>query len=172
MPLSRRQLLLALGSSTALALIPKLEAASTVRIVEFDSAGNSKGTADGRESRQEQRRMAQAAQRRSNSTSRAAKAPNALHRQVRQESRGRHLPLHLLRDGAVQLRDQIRIRHRLAQLLGPIAKENVANKTDHSFGIAHGSEMHPLRRSSGPRVRRWTEAHRLALLHELRGLEF
>jgi peptide-methionine (R)-S-oxide reductase len=43
MPLSRRQLFLALGSSTALALIPKLEAGSTVRIVEFDSAGNSKG---------------------------------------------------------------------------------------------------------------------------------
>ena len=43
MPLSRRQLFLALGSSTALALIPKLKAASTVRIVEFDSAGNSKG---------------------------------------------------------------------------------------------------------------------------------
>jgi peptide-methionine (R)-S-oxide reductase len=34
---------LALGSSTALALIPKLQAGSTVRIVEFDSAGNSKG---------------------------------------------------------------------------------------------------------------------------------
>jgi peptide-methionine (R)-S-oxide reductase len=43
MPLSRRQLFLALGSSTALALIPKLQAGSTVRIVEFDSAGNSKG---------------------------------------------------------------------------------------------------------------------------------
>ncbi len=43
MPLSRRHLFLALGSSTALALIPKLKAASTVRIVEFDSAGNSKG---------------------------------------------------------------------------------------------------------------------------------
>jgi peptide-methionine (R)-S-oxide reductase len=42
MPLSRRQLFLALGSSTALALIPKLQA-GTVRIVEFDSAGNSKG---------------------------------------------------------------------------------------------------------------------------------
>jgi peptide-methionine (R)-S-oxide reductase len=41
MPLSRRQLFLALGSSTA--LIPKLEAGTTVRIVEFDSAGNSKG---------------------------------------------------------------------------------------------------------------------------------
>jgi peptide-methionine (R)-S-oxide reductase len=43
MPLSRRQLFYALGSSTALALIPKLAAASTVKIVEFDSAGNSKG---------------------------------------------------------------------------------------------------------------------------------
>ncbi|HTB13842.1 MAG TPA: peptide-methionine (R)-S-oxide reductase MsrB [Bryobacteraceae bacterium] len=43
MPLSRRQLFMALGSSTALALIPELQAASTVRIVEFDSAGNSKG---------------------------------------------------------------------------------------------------------------------------------
>jgi peptide-methionine (R)-S-oxide reductase len=40
MPLSRRQLILALGSSS---LIPKLAAASTVRIVEFDSNGNSKG---------------------------------------------------------------------------------------------------------------------------------
>jgi peptide-methionine (R)-S-oxide reductase len=43
MPLSRRHLFLALGSSSALALIPNLKAASTVRIVEFDSAGNSKG---------------------------------------------------------------------------------------------------------------------------------
>jgi peptide-methionine (R)-S-oxide reductase len=43
MSLSRRQLFMALGSSTAVALIPKLAAASTVRIVEFDSAGNSKG---------------------------------------------------------------------------------------------------------------------------------
>jgi peptide-methionine (R)-S-oxide reductase len=42
MPLSRRQILIALGSSAALALIPRLEAAS-VRIVEFDNAGNSKG---------------------------------------------------------------------------------------------------------------------------------
>jgi peptide-methionine (R)-S-oxide reductase len=42
MPLSRRQLFLALGSSTTLALIPKLQAA-TVKIVEFDSNGNSKG---------------------------------------------------------------------------------------------------------------------------------
>src|SRR5580692_8109714 len=40
MPLSRRQLIFALGSSS---LISKLAAASTVRIVEFDSAGNSKG---------------------------------------------------------------------------------------------------------------------------------
>ena len=42
MPLSRRQLFIALGSASTLALIPKLQAA-TVRIVEFDSAGNSKG---------------------------------------------------------------------------------------------------------------------------------
>src|ERR1700721_623345 len=42
MPLSRRQLFIALGSASTLRLIPKLQAA-TVRIVEFDSAGNSKG---------------------------------------------------------------------------------------------------------------------------------
>jgi peptide-methionine (R)-S-oxide reductase len=42
MALSRRHFFLALGSTSALALLPKLEAA-TVRIVEFDSAGNSKG---------------------------------------------------------------------------------------------------------------------------------
>jgi peptide-methionine (R)-S-oxide reductase len=42
MPLSRRHFLFALGSSTAVALIPNLQAA-TVRIVEFDSNGNSKG---------------------------------------------------------------------------------------------------------------------------------
>ncbi len=42
MPLSRRQLFMALGSASTLALIPKVQAA-TVRIVEFDSAGNSKG---------------------------------------------------------------------------------------------------------------------------------
>jgi peptide-methionine (R)-S-oxide reductase len=43
MALTRRQLFIALGSSTALAMIPKVQAAGTVRIVEFDSAGNSKG---------------------------------------------------------------------------------------------------------------------------------
>jgi peptide-methionine (R)-S-oxide reductase len=43
MSLSRRQILIALGSSTGLALVPALKAASTVRIVEFDSDGNSKG---------------------------------------------------------------------------------------------------------------------------------
>ena len=42
MPFTRRQVLMALGSSTALALIPKLQAA-TVQIVEFDSAGRRKG---------------------------------------------------------------------------------------------------------------------------------
>jgi peptide-methionine (R)-S-oxide reductase len=42
MPLTRRQVLMALGSCAGVALIPKLEAA-TVRIVEFDSAGHSKG---------------------------------------------------------------------------------------------------------------------------------
>lgn len=42
MPLSRRQVLAALGSLPGLALIPKLSAA-TVQIVEFDSNGTRKG---------------------------------------------------------------------------------------------------------------------------------
>lgn len=43
MPFTRRQVLMALGSSTALALIPRLQAAATVQVVEFDSAGRRKG---------------------------------------------------------------------------------------------------------------------------------
>jgi peptide-methionine (R)-S-oxide reductase len=42
MQVTRRQLFMALGSSAALTLIPKLQAA-TVQIVEFDSAGRRKG---------------------------------------------------------------------------------------------------------------------------------
>src|ERR1019366_8446478 len=42
MHLTRRQCFMALGTSAAMALIPKLQAA-TVQIVEFDSAGRRKG---------------------------------------------------------------------------------------------------------------------------------
>jgi peptide-methionine (R)-S-oxide reductase len=42
MPLTRRHFFMALGSSAVLAVLPKLQAA-TVRIIEFDNAGNSKG---------------------------------------------------------------------------------------------------------------------------------
>ena len=42
MSFTRRQVFMALGSSTALALLPKLQAAS-VQIVEFDSTGRRKG---------------------------------------------------------------------------------------------------------------------------------
>ncbi len=44
MQFSRRQVFMALGSSAGLALIPRLQAASTVKIVEFDNAGHATGT--------------------------------------------------------------------------------------------------------------------------------
>lgn len=44
MHFTRRQVLMAAGSSGALTLISRLQASSTVKIVEFDSAGHATGT--------------------------------------------------------------------------------------------------------------------------------
>jgi peptide-methionine (R)-S-oxide reductase len=46
MPFSRRQFLAAAGSCAGLAFIPALQAGSTVKIVEFDSSGHSTGTVE------------------------------------------------------------------------------------------------------------------------------
>ena len=46
MPFSRRQFLWAAGCSAGLAFIPALKAGSTVKIVEFDSSGKSTGTVE------------------------------------------------------------------------------------------------------------------------------
>src|SRR5665213_2593673 len=95
MPLSRRHLFLALGSTTALALIPKLEAA-TVRIIAFDAAGNSKGP---------------------ETVEKVVKSNAEWHKQLNSDTKfesGTGWP----------------------SFWAPIAKENVAAKTDRSFGMA------------------------------------
>ena len=46
------------------------------------------------------------------------------------EHRAGHLPLRRLRRAAVRLRDEVRVRHRLAQLLRPGRSDAVATETD------------------------------------------
>ena len=78
---------------------------------------------------------------------------------------GCDLPLYLVED-------QVRQRHRLAELLGAARRTRSTNTTDRTFGMVRTDGALPaLRRPSGPRVRRRAEADRPALLHERRGAE-
>jgi hypothetical protein len=59
----------------------------------------------------------------------------AVHRQVRQQPRRRAVPLHLLRYGSVRFQDQVRIRHRLAQLLAAHRERKCRGAGDNSHGM-------------------------------------
>ena len=64
---------------------------------------------------------------------------------------------------------EVRQRHRLAELLRPARQRH---RHDQDRSLVHGTHrgaLPPLRRPSGPRVRRRAEADRAALLHERRG---
>ena len=79
-----------------------------------------------------------------------------------------HLRLRRLRPAAVLLGDQIRQRHRLAELLSAAAKRRRQDRGPHVRDDAHRSALPPLRRPSRPRLRRRAAADRPALLHERR----
>ena len=88
------------------------------------------------------------------------------------EHRRGTLRLRRLRPRSVLLDDEVRQRHRLAELLGA-ARQRGRHDARHSLGmVAHGGALPPLRRPSRPRVRRRPEADRPALLHERRRDEF
>ena len=91
-----------------------------------------------------------------------------LHRRVLGLPRRRHLPLRRLRRAAVLVRDQVRVGHRLAQLLPARARGRRRDPQRHQprHGPRRG-RVRQLRRPPRPRVPRRAPAHGRALLHEL-----
>ena len=81
--------------------------------------------------------------------------------------------LHLLRHGPVRLPDEIRFRYRMAELLAGHLRGERREELRFDFQYAARRRFVPaLRCAFGACVRRWTEAHRIALLHELGGSAF
>jgi hypothetical protein len=67
------------------------------------------------------------------------------------------------------LDDQVRQRHRLAELWAPLEKA-VGTSKDTTLGMVRIAVfLPPVRRAPGPRLRRRSEADRASLLHERRG---
>ena len=84
----------------------------------------------------------------------------------------RHIHLRRLRAAAVLIEDQVRQRHRLAELLGAARRTRSTRRTTRTLRHgAHRSALPPMRRPSRPCVRRRPEADRPALLHERRRAE-
>src|SRR5690606_7348993 len=77
--------------------------------------------------------------------------------------------LRRLRAGPVLVRDQIRQPHRLAQLLGPAGGRGRHGAGPFGGNAADRGALQPLRRASGPCLRRRPPPDRVALLHERRG---
>ena len=95
-----------------------------------------------------------------------------VHRRLpRHQSAGR-LPLRLLRAALVRCRHQVRLRHRLAELLRADrrGRGGVRDRSQPRHG-AHRGAVQPLRCASRPRVSRRPRADRPALLHELGGAQ-
>ena len=76
-----------------------------------------------------------------------------------------HLRLRRLRPAAICLGNQVRQRHRLAELLSADGERGRQDRGPHLRHAAHRSALPPLRRPSRPRLRRRAEADRAALLH-------
>ena len=72
---------------------------------------------------------------------------------------------HRLRPAAVLVRDQVRERHGLAELLPADRRQCRQDRGPHLRHGAHRSALPALRRPSRPRLRRRSEADRIALLH-------
>ena len=79
-----------------------------------------------------------------------------------------HLLLPPLRAAPVQCGHQVRIRHRLAELLRPHRPRSCRLRARHQLRHgAHRDPLRPLRGPSRPRLQRRPAADRRALLHEL-----
>src|SRR5437867_1039373 len=92
----------------------------------------------------------------------------SIHGRVLEFEEAWHLSLRLLRPGTLQIRNQIRFRHRLAELLGtdPAGKRERTGRRQPVQSPCRGA-VPTLQRTPRPRVPRWTGAYRVALLHEL-----
>src|SRR2546428_446283 len=94
---------------------------------------------------------------------------DGVHGQVLERAWRGCLPVRRVRPRPVQLREQVRLRNGLAELLA-------ADRAEPREGRArreprNGTRRGPLRavwRAPRPRLRRWPAAHRSALLHQLR----
>jgi peptide-methionine (R)-S-oxide reductase len=116
MPFSRRQFLWAAGSSAGLAFIPALQAGSTVKIVEFDSSGHSTGTVE---------------------VEKIVKKDSEWRKQLTDEQFDvtRHEGTERPFTGKYAKNHDAGIyRCGWPSFWAPIAKENVREKVDHSFG--------------------------------------
>src|SRR5208337_84224 len=80
--------------------------------------------------------------------------------------------MRLLRDCALQLRYQVRVGDRMAELLrADCATEHPYRNGSLLVHDPHRGAVCAMRRASGTRLRRWPGAHGPALLYELGGTE-
>ena len=90
------------------------------------------------------------------------------HLAARPRASPRHLPLRRLRPAALLLGDQVRQRHRLAELLPAAAERGRHARRQQPVHAPHRSALRQLRRPSRPRLQRRPAPDRPALLHERR----
>src|SRR5438477_67329 len=100
-------------------------------------------------------------------------AARARHRTTRREpaqsrEARRHVRLRGLRSAVVFIRDEIRERNRLAKLLGAARARGGVDHRSQPGDDALRDSLRALRWTPGPRVPRWPQAKRDALLHERR----
>src|SRR5260370_41527575 len=96
-----------------------------------------------------------------------------LQRFALRRARGGPVPLRRLRQRAFRVRDNIRFRNVLAELLeAPCSGECPRENRRELRGRPARSEVHAVRRAPRPRVHRRAGSNRPALLHEFRGAAF
>ena len=91
-----------------------------------------------------------------------------LHRAVLEREEAGRLPMRRLRRGAVRLRDEIRLGHRLAELTRPAAEGRVDEHDDRSHGMVRTEVACAMRRSSRARLPRRSAADRPAIPDQFR----
>jgi len=134
MQVTRRQLFMALGSSAALALIPKLQAA-TVQIVEFDSAGRRKGVGSVEKivkTNAEWKKQLTAEQ--FDVTRREGTEEPFTGKYANNHDAGIYLCI-CCATALFSSETKFESGTGWPSFWAPIAKENVTNKSDHSFGM-------------------------------------